>query len=97
MTERLAFSREQDVELGGRNLVAFQKGPGVGVGVGCIDLTQEARGKSTGGFIASKGVEGALEDDPAEIPKDGKRGLRGVRIHRGATVFTLFPTLSTLI
>jgi hypothetical protein len=91
------FFLEQGDEAIERNLAAFHFRPRIAVGIARIEAADEVLGQAGLAFVAVKCLEGAAENDPAEIPQDGEGVFCKARIHGGATVFTLFLPQSALI
>ena len=74
MAQGSRFNREKVVEPFKLDFAALQACPGVGVRIGRVDGAQEARRQAALVLKAGEGIEGARQDDPAEIPKHRANG-----------------------
>ena len=64
-----ASASKRSAELVEGDVAPLQAGPGVGVGVGGVELPDEAGGQPVVALVGGEGVERAGQDDPAEVPQ----------------------------
>ena len=70
MSEGFAFLGEQAVELRGSDVVSLQQGPGIAVGILGVDGSNDVLREPVSGLVVAKCLEGAGQNDPAEVPHD---------------------------
>src|SRR3546814_6096635 len=68
---RAGLCLEQRAEGKRIDLAALEARPGIGMGIGGVDLAQEVARQAAAVLIAAEGLERAGENHPAEIPQDG--------------------------
>ncbi|MEY4633973.1 MAG: hypothetical protein RLZ18_1345 [Actinomycetota bacterium] len=71
MAVSFALLRELGIEVGGRDVVALEQGPGVLIGIGGVHRADDVEGQTLLGLVSIEGFEWAGEDDPAKIPQNG--------------------------
>ena len=75
MSERFALGRKESIKFNGCDVIAFQKRPGIVMGILGVDSTNDVDGQPSVGLVSVESLKWTGEDDPTKVPQDGANWL----------------------